>query len=257
MAALVAVLLSGCTATSAPDPNVTPTAAIKQPCLGEVGFPGLPVWELNAELPVANVGPEYIQYELAVERGPGTCADTDTSHLSYGCAVQTGPAEQTIDEMLGRSPDDLTASEFANGATAAITETVTGRTSTGGAFQYRMTAWHFPTEAETEASHIIAIVAGCDGAVVDRMADLALVFDGDEPHVLAYREGSEVFLVESIRNLAPDGSVASIDDTESGLLPVAAVQTIREWWTAHASDYFDSPRTPAKNTPSSSNAPVK
>jgi hypothetical protein len=231
-----AVVLAGCTA--APPPTSDPTFWSPGPCLGNVSYPELPVWELNEALPVEGVTIEYVQSELAVARGPGSCSASQVHPIEAACPVQTSRAEDTMDVMLGYSPDELTISEFELGATGAITETVTGHAANGGVFQYRMTAWHYDSQAAAEKTKIIDIVGACDGATRD--GEEVAVYEGDEPHRVAYRAGDTVYLIESIRNIAPDGSVARIDDTATGLLPANAIATIREWWTTRASDHYDS-----------------
>ncbi len=229
-------VLAGCTAAPAPTPD--PTAWSPGPCLGDVSFPDLPVWELNETLPVEGVGIEYVQVELAVARGPGSCSAPRVQPVESDCPVMTSRSEQTIDAMLGFTPDELTMSEFALGATGAISETVTGRAVGDSVFQYRMTAWHYESDDDAAQTKILDIVAACDGAIRD--GDEVAVYEGDEPHRVAYRAGDTVYLIESIRNIAPDGSVAHIDDTASGLLPAEAVATIRVWWTAQVTGYYDS-----------------
>jgi hypothetical protein len=231
-----AVVLAGCTA--APAPTSDPTSWSPGPCLGDVSYPELPVWELNEALPVDGVTIEYVQSELAVARGPGSCSASQVQPIEGECPVQTSRAEDTMDVMLGYSPDELTIAEFELGATGAITETVTGHAANGGVFQYRMTAWHYTSDDAAEKTKIIDIVGACDAAV--RHGAEVAVYEGDEPHRVAYRAGDTIYLIESIRNIAPDGSVAHIDDTASGLLPADAIATIRDWWTTRVSDHYGS-----------------
>jgi hypothetical protein len=232
-----AVVLVGCTA--APVPTSDPTTLWSPgPCLGEVSYPELPVWELNAALPVDGVAIEYVQYEFAVGRGPGSCSGSGVQPVDAECPVQTSPAELTLDVMLGYNPDELTVSEYALGATGAIRELVTGHSANDGFFQYRMAAWHYDSQDAAEQTKIIDIVEACDGAIQDG-AQVA-VYEGDEPHRIAYLAGENVYLIESIRSIAPDGRVAHIDDTASGLLPAEAIAMIREWWTAQVTAYYES-----------------
>ena len=231
-----AALLAGCTA--APVPTSDPPSWTPGPCLGDVSFPDLPVWELNETLPIDGVAIEYIQYELAVDRGPGSCSGSRVQPIEGDCPVQTSRAENTMDVMLGYTPDELTNAEFELGATGAITETVTGHSANDGVFQYRMTAWHYESDDAAEGTKILDIVGECEGAIRD--GDEVAVYEGDEPHRIAYRAGDTVFLIESIRNIAPDGSLAHIDDTASGLLPAEAIATIREWWTGQVAGFYDS-----------------
>jgi hypothetical protein len=238
LAAAVAVL-AGCTV--APAPTSDPTSWSPGPCLGEVSYPDLPVWELNETLPIKGVGIEYVQVELAVERGTGSCSAPRVQPVEGECPVLTSRSEQTMDVMLGFTPDELTMSEFGLGAVGAISETVTGHADDDGVFQYRMTAWLYESDDDAVQTKIIDIVAACDGALRD--GDEVAVYEGDEPHRVAYRAGDTVFLIESIRNIAPDGSVARIGDTPSGLLPAEAIATIREWWTAQVTDHYRSGTT--------------
>jgi hypothetical protein len=203
-----------------------------------VSYPDLPVWELNEILPIDGVTIEYTRTEIAVGRGPGSCSGYGVNIVEEECSVQTSRPEDTIDVMLGYLPDLLTSSEFALGATGSITEMVSGYSANDGYFEYRMTAWHYESEDAAEHTKIIDMVGACNGAIRD--GDQVAVYEGDEPHRLAYLAGDNVYLIESIRNIAPDGRIAHIDDTASGLLPAQAISMIREWWTAQVTEYYSS-----------------
>ena len=240
-ALLVAVtsawVLAGCTAGPAPTPERT-TLWSPGPCLGEVSYPDLPVWELTESLPVEGVSIEYVRSEIAIGRGPGGCSSYGVNIVEDECPVQTARPEDLIDIMLGHPPDFLTSSEFARGATGAIRETVTGETVYDTFFQYRMSAWRYDSRDAAGHTKILDMVGACDGAVWG--GGQVAVYEGDEPHRVAYIAGDTVYLIESIRSIAPDGRIAHIDDTGSGLLPAEAIAMIREWWTDQVTAYYGS-----------------
>jgi hypothetical protein len=237
----VLAALTGCVGESTP--NVTDAAAAGA-CLGDVFYPGLPVEQLTRSLPVRDVTAEFVQTELGVLRGPGPCVAPAPRPLARDCPVVESRSEDTIGVMLDRSSDDLTAGEFTLGATIALTELVTGRTADGSAFQFRMSAWN---GLET---NVLDIVTACNGSVVERVGgiDRVAVYTGDEPHIVAFQMNECVFLIESIRGVAPDGSVARIPDTASGLLSTAAIGRIQEWWVHYASGVFDDAAAFARST---------
>lgn len=198
-------------------------------------YPGLPVEELTRALPVRGVSQEFIQTELGVVRGSGACVDSGHPPLERECPVLESRSEDTIGVMLDRSPDELTTGEFAAGATVALTELVTGRTDDGSVFQFRMSAWY-----AGDSTAVLDIVAACAGAVQEQVdgIDRVAVYEGSEPHIVAFRSGPDVFLIESIRSIAPDGAVARIADTASGLLSFEAIGRIQAWWVAYAGEVF-------------------
>lgn len=196
-------------------------------------YPDLPVWELNAELPIGGVSPEYIQAEVGVIRGTADCGiGMQARALPRDCPVPRAPSTATIDSMLGTTPDAITTSEFLRGSTAAISELVTGRTSDGGGYQYRLSAWQYPNDEVARSSQVPDLVRTCTGAVSQHLVatDAVVLYDGEEPYLLAFVDGSTSYLIESIRNEAPDGSVTRIADTPTGLLPADAIDVIGDWW---------------------------
>lgn len=226
--------LMGCAGDEAhPAADTKPPA----PCLGRLSFPGLPLQKLNLSLPVHGIRPDYTQYEVATDRGSGPC-DEPGPVARHICPLLVSRSEDTISRQLGGTPEQITEFEFARGATASLLELVTGRTADHGAFQYRVTAWHHPDEAEE--SYVIRAVEACQGMTRSSVsgAKAPTLFDGHEPYLVAYRSGPDVFLIESIRNVEFDGSVSRIRETDSGLLPGAAIKRVRAWWTAQAAAYF-------------------
>jgi hypothetical protein len=233
-AGALAIGLIGCAGEQAhPAANAKPPA----PCLGRLSFPGLAVQKLNLSLPVHGIRPDYTQYEVATERGPGPC-DEPGPVARHICPLLVARSEDTIHQQLGGTPEEVTAFEFAQGATDSLLEVVTGRTADEGAFQYRLTAWHHPDAADD--SYVIRSVEACQGMTRSSVsgAKAATLFSGTEPYLVAYRSGQDVFLIESIRNVEFDGSVSRIRDTDSGLLSGAAIRRVRAWWTAQAAAYF-------------------
>jgi hypothetical protein len=237
VATLVALAtLAGCTAAEAPSPEPSPTSSAGEPCLGEVTYPDLPVQELNAKLPIAGVLDDFVQYELAIKRGAGACAEPIAETAQRSCPLLQSTSENTADVMLDRSPDRVTEAEFARGATQALSETVTGRTVDGGAFQYRVTAWRYGDPDTARDSFVTDLVGLCEGSVKATFGgvEAIAVYAGDEPRLVTWSKGSVVMLYESIENVAPNGVVGRITDTDSGLLPDDAVALIHDWWTEHA-----------------------
>jgi hypothetical protein len=207
------------------------------PCLGRQDFPGLPMQKLNVSLPVHGIRPDYTQYEVATQRGSGPC-DPPGPVARHICPLLVSRSEDTIGHQLGGTPEEVTEFEFAQGATDSLLEVVTGRTADQGAFQYRVTAWHHPDD--TDESYVIRAVETCQGMTRSSVsgARAATLFSGDEPYLVAYRSGPDVFLIESIRNVEFDGSISRLRDTDSGLLPGAAIKRVRAWWTTQAAAYF-------------------
>ena len=245
--AIAGLALAGCTVfpldTVAPDPDPTGSSAAGEPtpCLNTINYPELPVWELNASLPIAGVSLEYTQYELGVTRGSDCSGGPRAVAVERACPVWTAHAEQTVDAMLDSSPDTVTLTEFARGSTAAITETVTGRTDDGGSFQYRMTAWQYPSADDAKQSIVPQLVEACTGATRETVGgvDRVAVYEGTEPHLVSFVDGDVSYLIESIRNISPDGTVAAISDTPSGLLPVSAIADIQAWWIRYGATHLD------------------
>jgi hypothetical protein len=160
------VMLAGCTAAPTPDRTTLWSPGWEpEPCLGEVSYPELPVWELNESLPIKGVAIEGSQSGYAVDRGPGSCSAAKVEPVDAACPVLTSRPEDTMDPMLGYAPDEITSSEFELGATGAITESAIGYSANGGVFQYRMTAWHYESKEAVGRSKIMDIVGACDGAI--------------------------------------------------------------------------------------------
>lgn len=246
---LVGAGLVGCTtwpirAALDPTPSVAPQAGTDlAPCLDQLSYPNLPVWDLNASLPIEGVAIEYIQSELGMSRGDDCSATPGIRAFPRECPVWSAPSEVTIDAMLGSTPDEVTTTEFARGSTAAITETVTGHTTDGGGFQYRMSSWQYPSAEAAAGSLIPELVAACTGAVHETVdgVDRVAVYDGAEPYLIAFVSGATSYLIESIRNVTPDGTAARIRDTPTGLLPATAMKAIQEWWTSYGTTVLPSP----------------
>ncbi|MGN6502470.1 MAG: hypothetical protein ACTHKX_06155 [Pseudolysinimonas sp.] len=231
----LALGLIGCTpgAEALPAETPPPSAA----CLGKLSFPALAVQKLNLALPVHGIRPEFTQYEVATKRGDGPCAPPGPI-ARHVCPLPVSPTEETVRHQVGATPEEVTGFEFAFGATESILELVTGRTADQGTFQYRLTAWHH--EGDVDDSYVIRVVEACQGMSRSTVSGprAATVFSGTEPYLVAYTAGQDVFLIESIRDVGFDGSVSRIRDTDSGLLPAAAIKKVRAWWTAHAAAYF-------------------
>jgi hypothetical protein len=232
---VVAVLLGGCTMAPVPKPDPT-TLWSPGPCIGDVSYPELRVWALNESLPIEGVAIEYVQTEIAVGRGPGSCAAPWVQPLSAECPVEISPADGNLDVMLGYTLNEITTSEYALGARGAITEVFSGYSANDGTFEYRMTAWHYASPDAAEQTKILDIVGACDGAIRDR--DQVAVYEGDEPHRVAYIVDDTVYLIESLRPVARDGTVGRIQDTASGLLPAEAIAMIRTWWTEQVTAFY-------------------
>jgi hypothetical protein len=233
-ACALALGLLGCTPGAEAAPADTPAPA---GCLGRLSFPGLPVQKLNLSLPVTGIRPDGTQYEVATERGEGPCAPPGPIARRV-CPLPVSPTEETVHHQLGTTPEEVTGFEFALGATDSLVELVTGRTADQGTFQYRLSAWHHPDDGSD--SYVIRVVEACQGMTRSSVSGTkaATVFSGSEPYLVAYRSGPDVFLIESIRDVAFDGSVSRIRDTDSGLLPGAAIKRVRTWWTTYAAAYF-------------------
>ena len=159
------------------------------------------------------------------------------------CPLPVAPSTETLDTMLGTTPDAVTASEFDRGSTAAISELVTGRTTDGGGYQYRLSAWQYPSKTAAEESQIPELVRTCTGSSTQQFGSVTAeaLYDGDEPYLIAFVDGSTAYLIESIRNEAPDGTVTKIADTPTGLLPSDAMSVITKWWLHYGAQPVEPP----------------
>ncbi|TXK16309.1 hypothetical protein [Homoserinibacter sp. GY 40078] len=233
-AVLASIALAGCTATTTPEPEQPSNSARSGPenCLGPVSYPELRVWDLNESLPVRDVGIEHTQWEVAIPRGEG-CVDVPQVQVrSQPCPVVKGPGDEIAEILLGSPRDGVTRSEFARGSVGTVTELVTGYASGGEWFTYRMSAWRYESEALAAESRILAMVAACVDSVDEEVRGVprAAVYEGDEPHRVAFRVDETVYLIESLRTLDDGGAEAQIVDTASGLLPASAIGEIQDWW---------------------------
>lgn len=225
-------------------PSQSPTAQAdhETPCLAAVVYPNLPVWELNADLPIVGASPEYVQAEVGVIRGTADCGlEMQARAAARDCPVPVAASPETLDSMLGSTPDAVTASEFDRGSTAAISELVTGRTADGGGYQYRLSAWQYPDEAAAHASQVPELVETCTGSTIQRFGTVKAraLYEGDEPYLIAFIDDATAYLIESIRNEAPDGTITKIADTPTGLLSSRAMSTIVEWWLHYGAQPLD------------------
>lgn len=221
------VVLAACFAPASPTPTMSADATVlaeagadQGNCLGEVDYPGLPVWELNEELPLDGVTIEYVQRELRVSRGSGPCSNTSPIRVARAprCTPLTGDSAEVVDVMLWHQADSLTEVSFAGGAVGALSETVTGHTSENGSFHYRMTAWAYPSHDEAASAPIFDLIRDCPGVRSEREEgiDRLTLFEGDEPHTVAVLRGDMALLLESIVNIGPDGAPATLRSTASG-----------------------------------------
>jgi|GEM_PF-1513504 len=250
-AIFAAALLTSCVVWDGePGPSFTPSqsptaeASPQTPCLATVVYPNLPVWELNAELPIVGASPEYVQAEVGVIRGTADCGlEMQARAAARDCPVPVAPSTETLDAMLGSTPDAVTASEFDRGSTAAISELVTGRTTDGGGYQYRLSAWHYPDKAAAQASQVPELVRTCTGSTTQQFGPVTAqtLYDGDEPYLIAFVDGSTAYLIESIHNKAPDGTITKIAHTPTGLLPSDAMSVIANWWLHYGAEPIDAP----------------
>lgn len=224
---------SGTTPTLSRSPSVvvneSPTIAN---CADVAPYPELPVWELNESLPVVDIGIEYIQTELMLERGPGDCEPWDVAPILPECELVDGAAEELGAVVMWRSPELLTERLFADGANAALYENVSARATDGEVFRYRLSAWSFDSEAEARGSLVIQVADSCGALKVPIGSQEYSVLDvGAARYFGAAREGSVVRLVELwIGRPELNGGVDSTSVAAEGLLPVEAFEVICGWW---------------------------
>jgi hypothetical protein len=231
---IAGLALAGCTPVSSSTvvPRPTPSVEIDsaESCLGDVVYPGLAITNLHQILPIDDVNESYVQSEINIIRGSGSCVDQDLgSMVSNPCAPIAGEQSTVVGEMLGTSPDDIATVEFARGAQQVLTETGTGHTDSGETFQYRLSAWHFDSAADAKKSVVFSLVKSCAGAQIDG-ARIHVDVDG-APRVVVIRSGPDVFLIENMQNV-------SIDGVEGIVLSLDAMTTVESWWESNAARYF-------------------
>ncbi len=230
------IVLTGCVSTasleSEESPRPAPTRVVVD---GEAdassctrgGDAALPVEESLDGMPGVERGPEYTAGVALFERGDGACAPAGTEAVNALCAPQV--ARDGVSAYL--APTDHM---FAAGAASQIQASVSGRSTKGDQFVYRMSAWRFDSSAAAQKAPLIDAVAACDGVVStpsDEGQRLELR-DGDEPYLRLDVEGDRIFAFQSLRLSDAPG----LRTTSSGLLPAIAVDHIEQWWRLHGTD---------------------
>ncbi|MFE6720175.1 hypothetical protein ACFVDU_21670 [Streptomyces albidoflavus] len=197
-------------------------------------YPELPVYEVNARLPVKDIDIAYTQAELRLSRGKGRCDPAPSAALRPECEPVVGAPEEASEIVLWREGDDFARQLFADGAESFLTEGMTGRTTAGQAFRYRLTAVTYGSPGAAAKSPLFKTVRACDPEEEEFLGSPRSVLrQGDEPFLVAHRQGRHIVLIETRTG---GKKTDRLPDTASGLLPSAAVNMLDEWWRARVGE---------------------
>ncbi|MDC0772877.1 hypothetical protein POF73_39290 [Streptomyces sp. HD] len=201
-------------------------------CIVTEAYPELPLYDVNARLPVKDVDAAYTQAELRLSRGTGKCDPSSASPVWRECEAISGSPEASVETVLWRDGEDMARELFARGAESLLTEDMTGRTSKGNAFRYRLTAVGYDGSDAAAKSPVFEIVKKCQPSKETLLGlDRFVLRKGGEPFLVAYQDGSRVLLIETRTGDSPSDR---LPDTKSGLLPAKAVDMLGEWWRTQA-----------------------
>lgn len=236
IAAVALLALTGCVSTAEleSETSPTPTRTVDRP----PAEPASCTRERSVDLPVANSTDglpgvdEVASMEwtpAGYERGEGACAPEGTSES----------ATTVCSPVIGDSPalsaplDDM----FAAGALRQTSARVRVDMTTGAEFAYAASTWRFPSAADAAAAPFVGLIAACDDVVTSTDDDRRRweLYDGDEPHLRLTVDGADVLLFRSLSVAAEgeEGEIIGLPSTRSGLLSLAAVDDLEEWWLSN------------------------
>lgn len=233
LASLIALLvMAGCGPDS---PQSAPAGEADEYCAElSTDHPSFPTGDLLANLPVTELdGDSYLASQYRLARTADTCEPREPVAEASACALAIGDDEVLSTRILGRNEDDLAHQMFATGATRIISVDVTGSTHAGeGAFWLRFLETRFEDRGGAAAAAPLTIARGCTGDA--DQAGPVVLYDGDEPYLMAFQDRDRVLLVEA-RIVEFEGVRWQYPETASGLLPKAALESALTWfggWSA-------------------------
>lgn len=235
---LVAVALTACVSTadlgrkesSAPTPMRTADVPSAEPasCTRERSI-DLAVGTSTDGLPGVDDVAMMEWTQTAYARGEGTCAPAGTQpgSLITDCSPAAGD-----DPAFTAPAEDM----FAAGALVQTSARVRTETSVGAEFAYAASTWRFPSASDAAAAPLVDLIASCVDVVGPTTTDPRRweVYEGDEPHLRLTVDGADVLLFRSL-HVPQDGDATGLPATRSGLLSLAAVDALEEWWLSNAS----------------------